>query len=140
MNNVVISGNLGADPETKYTASGKKVTHGRLANNERWTDREGNKHEATTWVDFEVWGGWADALDSCSKGDQVVVYGKLALDEWVDASGQKRSKLKIKASEVYTTRKSGAPQEEPDMQPRQAIPQRQAPPQRHVQQSFTADL
>jgi len=152
MNNSEISGYLGADPVVRHTQGGKTVANGRLANTEKWKDASGNQKEETTWVDFDAWGGWADSVGQFKKGDHVVVYGKLKLDEWTDKdSGQKRSKLKISAQEVYKTVRtnkggddSGPPEESSAPQGRQAPPQRQAPAQRQAApqsaEMFTADL
>lgn len=84
MNDVKLSGNLCADPEMRYTQGGKPVCNGRLASNKKWKDNEGNQHESTVFIDFDCWGGWAESLGRCSKGDQVVVTGELKLDEWSD--------------------------------------------------------
>jgi single-strand DNA-binding protein len=152
MNNVEISGYLGADPVTRNTSGGKTVANARLASTDKWTDNEGNKREETTWVDFEAWGGWADSLGAAGKGDHVVIVGKLKLDEWEDKeTKQKRSKLKVKATEVYLTRRAdkqgGGDHEEgsgSSSNGRQSPPQRQPAPQRGQpapqQEMFTSDL
>lgn len=103
LNQVTLIGNLTRDPEIRFMQNGgDAVTSGGIAMNESWTDDRGNKRESVTFVDFEMWGKQGEALAQyCKKGKQVCITGKLKMDEWTDKeSGQKRSKLKVRAYNV----------------------------------------
>lgn len=73
--NIVLVGNLGADPEMRYTPSGQPVTEFRLATNRRWTDRETNEQKKeTTWYRVSVWGKQAESCNEyLRKGSMVLV-------------------------------------------------------------------
>lgn len=97
-NKVILVGNLTRDPEVRYTASGTAVTEIGLAINRKWFDKQSNsRKEETTFVDITVWGRTAEvAGEYLTTGSNVLVEGRLQLDQWEDKeSGQKRSKLKV---------------------------------------------
>lgn len=96
INNITLLGRLGRDPDLQTFGSGNKVTL-RLASSESWKNKQtGEKVEETCWVDAVAWNGLADVLHRyLAKGDQVLVTGRLVLDEW-EKDGQKRSKHYIK--------------------------------------------
>lgn len=93
-------GNLGADPEVRFTPSGQAVCNFRLAVNDSWTDKEGQKQTHTEWVSVVVWGKLAELCgEYLKKGRQCFVEGKLQTREW-EKDGVKRSTTEVVASEV----------------------------------------
>jgi single-strand DNA-binding protein len=98
----------------RYTPSGTAVTDIGLAVNRVWTDRQSNtRNEETTFVDVTLWGRQAEvAGEYLAKGRQVLIEGRLHLDQWEDReSGQKRSKLKVVCEQMTMVggRSEGAP-------------------------------
>jgi single-strand DNA-binding protein len=90
LNRVQLIGNLGKDPETRYTPSGKKVTHFSLAVNRRWKGEDGEFKEATDWVNIEAWGRVGERCqESLSKGSRVFIEGRLQIDR-VEQGGEVR--------------------------------------------------
>src|SRR6185436_9545580 len=97
-NKVILVGNLTRDPQVKYTTGGTAVTEIGLAVNRRWLDKQSNQRkEEVTFVDVTLWGRTAEiAGEYLAKGRQVLIEGRLKLDQWDDKeTGQKRSKLKV---------------------------------------------
>lgn len=78
---ITLVGNLGRDPEMRYTPSGQAVTNFSVAVNERWSGQDGEKHERTIWVRCAAWGRTAEvANEYLKKGRQVMVVGRLTAD------------------------------------------------------------
>ena len=103
VNKVILVGNLGKDPEVRYTAGGQAVANLRIATSRSWTDKQsGQRKEETEWHDVEVWGKQAEQCgEYLAKGRQVYVEGRLKTDKWQDKqSGQERSKVKVVADTV----------------------------------------
>ena len=103
VNKVILIGNLGKDPEVRYTTGGQAVANLRIATSRSWTDKQsGQKKEETEWHDVEVWGKQAEQCgEYLTKGRQVYVEGRLKTDSWDDkTSGQKRSRVKVVAETV----------------------------------------
>ena len=103
VNKVILIGNLGKDPEVRYTSGGQAVANLRIATSRTWMDKgSGQKKEETEWHDVEVWGKQAETVAQyLAKGRQVYVEGRLKTDKWQDKqSGQERSKVKIVAESV----------------------------------------
>src|SRR4029450_2174608 len=99
LNKVILIGNLGKDPEIRYTQGGDPIANFSLATNEAWTDKSGQKQERTEWHRVEVFGKTAEIVrDYCTKGKQVYIEGSIRYDEWTDKDGVKRTKTKIKVS------------------------------------------
>lgn len=95
VNKVIIMGLLGADPEKKEI-NGNTLVNFRLATNESWVDKEGNKQERTEWHSCQMWGKRADAFAKFfSKGDGVYVEGKLQTRSWEDKEGNKRFRTEV---------------------------------------------
>jgi single-strand DNA-binding protein len=96
VNRVILIGNLGRDPEIRYTQGGEPIANFSLATNEAWTDKSGQKQERTEWHRVEVFGKAAQVVrDYLSKGRQVYVEGSIRYDEWTDKDGNKRNTTKI---------------------------------------------
>ena len=97
-NRVILVGNLTRDPEVRHTPNGTAVTDVGLAVNRTWFDKNTNsKREDVTFVDVTLWGRTAEvAGEYLSKGRQVLIEGRLQLDEWDDReTGKRRTKLKV---------------------------------------------
>jgi single-strand DNA-binding protein len=98
LNKVMLIGNLGRDPEVRFTQGGTPVANFTLATNERWTDQSGEKQERTEWHRIVVWGKQAEiAGEYLRKGRQIFVEGALQTREWTDKDGHKRYTTEIKA-------------------------------------------
>lgn len=101
VNKVILIGNLGADPELKYTPSNRPVCNLSIATNEVWKDKNGNKQEKTEWHRVNVWG---ESAEHCSKylakGRTVYVEGRLQTRSWDDKDGKKRYSTEVVADRV----------------------------------------
>jgi single-strand DNA-binding protein len=105
---VVIVGNLGTDPEMRYTPSGSAVTNFSVATNRKWSDSQGNQQEETVWFRVSVWGKMAETCNQyLSKGRQVLVEGRMRSDPetggpriWTDQNGQPRASYELTGLEV----------------------------------------
>lgn len=103
MNRVILLGNLGADPELRYTQAGTAVLSLRLATNESYQDRNKDTQERTEWHSVVVWGARAESLSkSLSKGNRLLVEGSLRTSSY-EKDGVKRYKTEIHAREVCVT-------------------------------------
>lgn len=98
VNKVIIVGNLGADPETRYLPSGEAVTNIRVATTDRWKDKQsGEMKEATEWHRISFFGRLAEvAGEYLKKGSQVYVEGSLRTRKWQDKEGQDRYSTDIR--------------------------------------------
>src|SRR5436190_18431962 len=98
VNKVIIVGNLGADPETKYLPSGDAVTNIRVATTDTWKDKtSGEKKEATEWHRIAYFGRLAEvAGEYLKKGSQIYVEGSLRTRKWQDKDGQDRYSTEIR--------------------------------------------
>jgi single-strand DNA-binding protein len=101
VNKVILIGNLGADPELKYTPSNRPVCNLSLATNEVFKDKTGQKQERTEWHRVTVWG---DSAENCSKylakGRTVYIEGRLQTRSWDDKEGKKRYSTEVVADRV----------------------------------------
>lgn len=101
LNKVMLMGNIGQDPELRYTQSGQAVLNLRMATNESWVDRDGERKERTEWHSVIVWGKRGEALNKIlSKGRSLFVEGRLQTRSWEDKSGNKRYTTEIVANNV----------------------------------------
>ena len=101
INKVILIGNLGADPELKYTASGTPVCTFRLATNESFKDREGNQQERTEWHRIVAWAKLGEiAAQYLSKGRQVYIEGSIRTRSWEDQSGERKYMTEIVARDI----------------------------------------
>jgi len=105
--NLTIVGNLGQDPELRYTPQGDAVTNFSLATNRTWTGADGEKKSAVTWFRVTVWGKSAEACNQyLAKGRQALVVGTLQADDsgnpriWTDNSGNPRTSYEVRAQTV----------------------------------------
>jgi len=96
VNKVILIGNLGKDPEIRYTQGGEPIANFSLATNEVWTDKSGQKQERVAWHRVEVFGKAAQVVrDYLTKGRPVYLEGSIRYDEWTDKDGNKRNTTKI---------------------------------------------
>jgi single-strand DNA-binding protein len=102
VNKVILVGNLGADPETKYLPSGDAVTNIRIATTDRWKDKaSGEMKEATEWHRIAFFGRLAQiAGEYLKKGSQVYVEGRIRTRKWQDKDGQDRYSTEIVADQM----------------------------------------
>ena len=101
VNKVILVGNLGADPDLRYTSSGAPVCELRLATNESWMDKQGQRQERTEWHKVIVWGKTGENCSKyLSKGRQVYLEGRLQTRSWDDKEGNKRYTTEIIANDV----------------------------------------
>lgn len=104
---IIIVGNLGSDPEMRYTPSGQAVTNFSVATNRRYTASSGEKVDETVWFRVSAWGRLAETCNEyLRKGRKVLVEGRLTADEsgnprtWTDQSGNSRASFEINALNV----------------------------------------
>jgi single-strand DNA-binding protein len=117
VNKVIIVGNLGADPETRYLPSGEAVTNIRVATTDKWKDKtSGEMKEATEWHRIAFFGRLATiAGEYLKKGSQVYVEGSLRTRKWQDKEGQDRYSTEIRADVMQMLGRregSGEPREQ----------------------------
>ena len=115
INKVILIGNLGADPELKYTPSGSAVSNFTLATNESWVDGKGERQEKTEWHRIVVWGKLAEICNEyLKKGSKVYLEGRLQTRSWDGPDGTKRYTTEIVARDMQMldSRESGRTSEE----------------------------
>jgi single-strand DNA-binding protein len=96
LNKVMLIGNLGKDPEVRYTASGQAVASFSLATSETYKDKSGEKVEKTEWHNISLWGKLAEISgEYLSKGKTVYIEGRLQTRKWQDKSGNDRYTTEI---------------------------------------------
>jgi single-strand DNA-binding protein len=134
VNKVIVLGNLGSDPEVRYTPSGKAVANFSLATSERYTNKDGEKEEKTEWHRIVAWGRLGEICgEYLSKGSQIYIEGRLQTRTWEDRDGNKRYTTEIVAHTMQMlggSRKGGEatsieeshPSEEPISIPDDDIP------------------
>ncbi len=111
VNKVILVGNLGADPETRYLPSGEAVTNIRVATTDRWKDKaSGEQKEATEWHRIAFFGRLAQiAGEYLKKGSQVYIEGRIRTRKWQDKEGQDRYSTEIVADTMQMLgRREGA--------------------------------
>lgn len=101
VNKVILIGNLGRDPEIRYTQGGQAVANFTLATSESFSNREGKREERTEWHRIVVWGKTAELCTQyLAKGRTVYIEGRLQTREWEDKEGQKRRTTEVVAQNV----------------------------------------
>jgi single-strand DNA-binding protein len=101
VNKAIIVGNLGRDPDVRFTPSGRAVAKFSVATTERWTDQQGQRQEKTEWHNIVVWGKQAETCGQyLSKGRQVYVEGRITNRSYDDKDGNKRYITEIIARDV----------------------------------------
>src|SRR4051794_14625883 len=124
VNKVILIGNLGADPETRYLPSGDAVTNIRIATTENWKDKSGERQEHTEWHRVAFFGKTAEiAGEYLKKGSPVYVEGRIRTRKWQDKEGQERYSTEIVADRMQllgSRAGSGEPRGEPRGEPAKA--------------------
>jgi single-strand DNA-binding protein len=102
INRATLIGNLGRDPETRYTQSGTAVGNFSIACSEKWKDKNsGEWKERTEWINIVAWGKLAEICgEYLSKGSQVYIEGRIQTRKWQDKEGTDRYTTEIVASEM----------------------------------------
>jgi len=102
INKVILIGNLGSDPEVRYTPSGVAVAQFNIATSEEWKDKDsGEKRERTEWHRIVAWRRLGEICgEYLSKGQQVYVEGRIQTNAWEDKEGNKRYTTEIVANTV----------------------------------------
>lgn len=101
INKVILIGNLGADPEVRFTQSGTAVATLRLATTEKWRGQDGQMQEQTEWHRVVAWQRLAEICrDYLSKGSRIYIEGKLRTNKWQDKNGNDRYTTEIIAREM----------------------------------------
>src|SRR5512135_2881293 len=101
VNKVILLGNLGRDPELKYTPSGAAVANFTIATNETWKDKDGQKQEHTEWHRIVVWGKLAEICgEYLHKGRQVYVEGSIRTRTYKDREGNEKSVTEVRADNL----------------------------------------
>lgn len=101
LNKVMIIGNLGRDPEMRYTPSGRPVTTFSVATSRTWNTADGERRVETEWFNIVAWSSLAEICKQyLSKGKQVYIEGRLQTRHWDDAEGNKHTSVEIVANEM----------------------------------------
>jgi len=101
INKVILIGNLGADPEIRYTQGGTPVCNFRIATTERWKGQDGQQQEQTEWHSIVAWRRLAEICSEyLSKGSKVYIEGKLQTRKWQDQNGNDRYTTEIVARDM----------------------------------------
>ncbi len=120
INKVILVGNLGGDPEMRYTQSGTAVANFSIATNEKWTDQNGEVQERTEWHRVVAFGRLAEICgEYLSKGQQVYIEGKLQTRKWTGDDGVDRWTTEVVARQMKMLggRKNGQSQNRPPESP-----------------------
>lgn len=124
LNKVTLIGNIGKDPETRFTQAGEPVVSLSVATSESWNDKSGQKQEKTQWHRVSVFGHAAKfARDYAAKGRKVYIEGQINYDEWTDKDGVKKYATKIVVGNfggkfmLLDKKPTGAPGTKPGDQP-----------------------
>jgi single-strand DNA-binding protein len=119
VNKVIIIGNLGQDPEVRYTGSGQAVATLSIATTERWKGQDGTQQEKTEWHRVVVWGKQAElAKEYLAKGRQVYIEGRLQTRDWQDKDGNKRYTTETVCQRMqFLGSRGDAPSKDPSMPP-----------------------
>lgn len=100
-NKITLVGNLGRDPELRYTPQGTPVCSFSMATNERRKDKTGEMQDQTTWFRVTLWGRQAEtASQYLAKGRPVYIEGRLRVEEWTDRDGKPRHTLEVHATDM----------------------------------------
>lgn len=95
-NRIIIVGNLGKDPELRYTPQGTPVCSFSMATNENRKGKDGERESITTWFKVTLWGRQAEtASQYLSKGRSAYIEGRLRVEEWTDRDGKTRTTLEV---------------------------------------------
>jgi single-strand DNA-binding protein len=101
VNKVILIGNLGKNPELRYTPGGQAVANFSIATSEKFTDKSGQKRESTEWHNIVAWGKLGELANQyLKKGRPVYIEGKLTTRSWDDKDGNKKYKTEVVANQM----------------------------------------
>jgi single-strand DNA-binding protein len=101
-NKIIIVGNLGRDPELRYTPQGIAVCNISLATNEKKRDKSGEMQDVTTWFRVTLWRNQAEnAAKYLTKGSPIYIEGRLGVEEYTDRDGKNRFSLEVQATDMH---------------------------------------
>lgn len=138
VNKVLLIGNLGVDPELRYTSAGQAVAELRVATGRKWTAKDGTQRDETEWHRVVVWGEQAEhCAKYLAKGRQVYVEGRLQTRKWQDKDGRDRYTTEVVAQVVQFLggREGGAGEPASSGRPSSAAP----PVEQHREQDWQAE-
>ena len=122
---ITLIGNLGADPEMRFTQDGTPVTSFRIATNRRWSSQDGTMQEETVWFRISAWQRQAEACNQyLTKGQRVLVVGEMREPStWTDQEGNARASLEVRARNVqFLSPRGGGQGPAPDQGEGEEIP------------------
>lgn len=124
---VIAIGNLGRDPELRYTGQGQPICSFSIAASEKRKDRNGDMREVTTWMRVTFWGKQAETANQyLRRGSRVYIEGRARLDEYTDRDGKQRQSLEINGTELqFLTPREENGSSAPRQENRAAQPQQQ---------------
>jgi single-strand DNA-binding protein len=120
INKVIIIGNLGRDPELRYTPQGRPVVNFSMATTEKWTSKDGEKQERTEWHNIVLWGRLAEIANQyLKKGSSCYIEGRITTRSWEDKDKNKRYRTEIEGLNLQLLSGSGGSRggNEPPPQP-----------------------
>jgi len=101
LNKVILIGNIGRDPDLRYTENGSAISTFSLATNTTWVTREGTRNERTEWHNIVAWNRLAEICHQIiRKGDQIYIEGRLRTRTWDDENGERRHKTEVIAEQM----------------------------------------
>lgn len=100
-NKIIVVGNLGRDPELRYTPQGNAVCDFSVATNEKRRDKSGELQSVVTWFKITLWNKQAETASKyLTKGSSVYIEGRLRIEEWTDRDGNNRYSLEVNATDM----------------------------------------
>jgi single-strand DNA-binding protein len=132
VNKVILLGNLGRDPEIRYTTGGDAVGNLNIATTEKWKDKNGEKQERTEWHRVTLWGRQAElAGEYLKKGSSVYIEGSLQTRKWTDKDGVEKYTTEIRADRMQFVNTGGGGGERQQQDRPQQQRQQQQPRQKN---------
>jgi single-strand DNA-binding protein len=117
LNKVQLIGNLGKDPQTRFTPTGKKVCSFTLAVNNRWKDKDGNTKESTNWFNIDAWGRLGEICQQyLTKGSLVYLEGRLQTDRY-EHEGETRYITKVILNSMQMLDRKAEEEPSPEEEP-----------------------
>ena len=117
LNKMTLIGNVGTDPEMRYTPNGNPVTSFTVATNRRYTTAEGEQREETEWFTVSAWNRLGETINQyLTKGRRVYVEGRLKSSTWTGNDGQTRFRNEITANQILMLDRERSTEDEPNTQ------------------------
>ncbi len=118
VNKVILLGNLGRDPEIRYTQNGQAVANFSMATTKKWKDKDGEKQERTEWHRCVAWGRLAEVIgEYVKKGSPLYVEGELQTRKWTDKEGVEKYTTEIVVQECQLLGRGGSGGEQSESRP-----------------------